>query len=175
MLALKIRCGGDKPSDTPSTDAVADFLSACARADIPFKATAGLHHPIRFFHPGVGDKPSHCRHSEAISLDSAGFMHGFLNVFLAAFLIRRAYGVATQRQHEDGRVSAPEIALELLSDTEASNFQIAESAIMWRNLRFGIDEVAAARAEFALSIGSCSIAEPVADLQSLGWLSPNQH
>jgi hypothetical protein len=140
---------------------VADFLMACAGADIPFKATAGLHHPIRFFHRGVGD--------------TGGIMHGFLNVFLAAFLIRRRLAADTSSRDKEDRVAVREIALELLSDTEASNFRIAERAIIWQNLRFEFDEVAAARAEFALSIGSCSIAEPVADLQSLGWLHVDQH
>ena len=40
---------------------VADFLSAAAARRLPFKATAGLHHPIR-----------------------SAAMHGFLNVFTAA-------------------------------------------------------------------------------------------
>jgi len=48
----------------PAAD-LARFLLACAAANVPFKATAGLHHPLRH---------------------AAG--HGFLNLFLAAALAR---------------------------------------------------------------------------------------
>lgn len=54
----KIRLGGDA---IPASQAVADFLRRCAAARLPFKATAGLHHPLR-------NPP----------------MHGFINLFLAA-------------------------------------------------------------------------------------------
>lgn len=47
-----------------SAEALADFLCGAAARNLPFKATAGLHHPIR----------------------SAG-MHGFLNVFTGAILV----------------------------------------------------------------------------------------
>lgn len=141
MLALKIRCGGERPGDTPSIDDVSRFLTACAQADVPFKATAGLHHPIR-------------------RVTDGGMMHGFMNVFLAAILVRRSTSAAP----------AAELLPELLSETDASRFSVEDDTIGWRHIRFGLDEVARARAEFALSIGSCSIAEPVADLQSLGWL-----
>jgi hypothetical protein len=50
----KIRTAG------PSSESVAEFLCAAAARHLPFKATAGLHHPIR---------------TE---------MHGFLNVFVGA-------------------------------------------------------------------------------------------
>ena len=53
----KIRTGGDT---IPSSQQVADFLHTAAARRLPFKATAGLHHPIR------------------------AVMHGFLNVFTAA-------------------------------------------------------------------------------------------
>ncbi|HWC99081.1 MAG TPA: hypothetical protein VG456_20115 [Candidatus Sulfopaludibacter sp.] len=53
----KIRTGGDT---IPSSRQVAEFLHQGAARRIPFKATAGLHHPIR------------------------AVMHGFVNVFTAA-------------------------------------------------------------------------------------------
>ncbi len=58
----KIRMGGDAVPDSPY---VARFIVSCAKAGIAFKATAGLHHPIR-----------------------TSEMHGFLNVLFAACLIR---------------------------------------------------------------------------------------
>lgn len=56
----KIRTGGIKPDAIPPAPELADFLHQAAARGLPFKATAGLHHPIR-----------------------AG-MHGFVNVFAAA-------------------------------------------------------------------------------------------
>jgi hypothetical protein len=57
-LRAKVRCGG---SVLPSVPALAEFVQACRRLGVPFKATAGLHHPIR-----TGDD------------------HGFLNLLAAA-------------------------------------------------------------------------------------------
>jgi hypothetical protein len=56
----KVRCGGET---TPSADELAAFVTACVLAGVPFKATAGLHHPVRGMRPG---------------------MHGFLNLLAAA-------------------------------------------------------------------------------------------
>jgi hypothetical protein len=42
-LRAKVRCGG---AEVPTADALAQFLSACRAAGVPFKATAGLHHPL---------------------------------------------------------------------------------------------------------------------------------
>ena len=42
-LRAKVRCGG---AAVPGADALARFLSACRAAGVPFKATAGLHHPL---------------------------------------------------------------------------------------------------------------------------------
>jgi len=63
----KIRCGGDT---VPPVDAVAAFVAACRDAGVRFKATAGLHHPIRL-----------------------GERHGFLNL-LAAVVFAHADGLA---------------------------------------------------------------------------------
>ncbi len=48
---------------TPTVNQLAEFLKEAAARRLPFKATAGLHHPIRSTKTG---------------------MHGFLNVFVAA-------------------------------------------------------------------------------------------
>jgi hypothetical protein len=59
----KIRLGGET---IPDAKVLADFLQRCAAARVPFKATAGLHHPLR-------NPP----------------MHGFVNLFLGAALAWR--------------------------------------------------------------------------------------
>ena len=56
----KVRTGGLTADATPPLETLADFLCGAAARHLPFKATAGLHHPIR------------------------SNMHGFLNVFVAA-------------------------------------------------------------------------------------------
>jgi hypothetical protein len=43
-LRAKVRCGG---SVLPSVPALAEFVQACRRLEVPFKATAGLHQPLR--------------------------------------------------------------------------------------------------------------------------------
>ena len=61
-LGVKIRCGGTEAGHFPSVQVVAEFVAAVARLRLPFKATAGLHHPVRHDRDGLP-------------------MHGFLNVF----------------------------------------------------------------------------------------------
>lgn len=45
--AAKVRCGGATPDAVPTVDALTAFVAGCRDAGVPFKATAGLHHPIR--------------------------------------------------------------------------------------------------------------------------------
>lgn len=54
----KVRCGGER---TPSAAELARFVRACATAGVPFKASAGLHQPVRH-----------------------GEQHGFLNLLVAS-------------------------------------------------------------------------------------------
>lgn len=141
LAGLKIRCGGPAPSDIPSVEDVDHFLRTCALHGAPFKATAGLHHPVRAYHEDFG-----------------GFQHGFLNVFLAALLL----STDTRRD--------PAAIIALLNETDADAFVIEPDTIGWRDLRVALPSIQRGRAGFAMSIGSCSIAEPVADLRALGWL-----
>jgi hypothetical protein len=55
---VKLRCGG---AHVPSVEQVALVIACCREAGVPFKATAGLHHPVR-----------------------RGEEHGFLNLMAAA-------------------------------------------------------------------------------------------
>src|SRR5438477_108730 len=67
----KIRTGGVTPEAFPKSAEIVRFVRTCLAANVPFKATAGLHHPIRCFHPLTYDADS-----------PQGTMHGFLNLFL---------------------------------------------------------------------------------------------
>ncbi|WP_067175467.1 hypothetical protein [Microtetraspora niveoalba] len=75
-LGLKLRCGGVRPDLFPPAADLAAALVAAARAGIPVKATAGLHHAVRHTDPATG------------------FTHfGFLNVLLASALAGRGADV----------------------------------------------------------------------------------
>ena len=141
--SAKARTGGVVPGAIPDPADVARFLAACAAAGVPFKTTAGLHHAVR---------------SEQALTYEAGSpratMHGFLNVFAAAVF---------------ARAGAPAPDLEtVLRDQDASSFRFEGDALAWRSLRVSVDALASARRAFATSFGSCSFAEPVADLRALG-------
>ncbi len=142
----KIRTGGVTPDQIPPAEAVAQFIANCAAADVPFKATAGLHHPIRAEYP-LTYEPGCAR----------GTMHGFINVFMAAVFVR-AGGMSPMK------------AVALLSETDASAFQFGESHASWRGHEIEIARLAAVRERFAISFGSCSFEEPVEDLRMLNWL-----
>lgn len=142
----KIRTGGVTGNAFPTPREVAAFLGACAKADVPFKATAGLHHPVRGSHRLTYEPGS-----------ASCTMHGFLNVFLAAGLLRA--GAIDERTAE-----------QLLADEEPDHFRFSEDVLGWRDYLMDTTQLARARETFAHSFGSCSFDEPVADLESLGLL-----
>ena len=78
-LRAKIRTGGVTPDAFPSIDTIARFIRDCRDHHVIFKATAGLHHPLRCVKPLTYEANA-----------PAGTMHGFLNVFIAAAIPDRA-------------------------------------------------------------------------------------
>jgi hypothetical protein len=78
-LRAKIRTGGLVAAAFPDAEHVAAFIAECMRRRLPFKATAGLHHPLRCLKPLTYERDA-----------PRGTMHGFVNVFLAAALPERA-------------------------------------------------------------------------------------
>ena len=81
-LRAKIRTGGITEDAFPSPDSVAAFIRACRQAGVAFKATAGLHHPLRCVKPLTHEPNA-----------AVGTMHGFLNVFLAAAMVEDAEAI----------------------------------------------------------------------------------
>ncbi|HBS27974.1 MAG TPA: hypothetical protein DEB06_00645 [Phycisphaerales bacterium] len=142
----KVRTGGVTPEMIPAPKAVARFLSACAAADVPFKATAGLHHPMRAEYP-LTYEPNCPR----------GVMFGFLNVFIAAALLKT------------GAVNESESA-DVLEERRPGAFVFTGAGVTWRDRRIDNARLARVRESFAVSFGSCSFDEPVADLRQAGLL-----
>ncbi len=144
-LRAKIRTGGLKADAFPSITEVARFIRACAGMHVAFKATAGLHHPVRCVKPFTYQAES-----------EQGTMHGFLNVFLAAEMARRGY--------------ANMLIERVLGEEDPRAFRFQGEEVQWRDAKFYMTEIVTLRANFAIAFGSCSFEEPIADLQSLGLL-----
>jgi hypothetical protein len=145
----KIRTGGITAEAFPTPQQLARFVAACARAAVPFKATAGLHHAVRGLYRLTYEENS-----------ASGTMFGFLNLFLAA-----AFAVT--------RGSDETALLPLLEENDAAAFGFDADGAAWRGERLSLAELERARRSFVLSYGSCSFTEPVEELQALGLLPPS--
>jgi hypothetical protein len=141
----KVRTGGLTPEAIPATGDLADFLLSAAARRLPFKASAGLHHPVRAEHPltYAADAPH-------------AVMHGFLNVFAA--------GAFAWHGMERGAL------LEILEERDVRAFEFGRDELRFRGRGLPVEQIRAARWDFAHSFGSCSFEEPVADLRRLGLL-----
>lgn len=144
-LRAKARTGGVTADAFPAADAVAAFIEACARIGVAFKATAGLHHPLRCVRPLTYAAGA-----------PAGTMHGFLNVFLAAAFI--ANGMSSDN------------AVAVMTEESFDAFDATEEAIRWHDYWVAAPELARIRKEFAISFGSCSFEEPVEELKAAAWI-----
>lgn len=141
----KVRTGGLTADISPSSLNLARFIKICADEDVPFKATAGLHHPLRSVNH-LTYKPDS---------DSA-MMHGFLNVFLAAAFAQNGMG-------------AQQLS-ELLEETSPTAFRFESGSVYWRDEMLDVGHLRNARNLFAIAFGSCSFTEPIEDLQRLHLL-----
>src|SRR5439155_26593021 len=140
----KIRTGGTTPDVFPRGEDVVRFMRRCIEAAVAFKATAGLHHPLRAeyrltYEPGATCAP----------------MFGYLNVFLTAAFMR------TGMPDDEARW--------LLEDTDRDAFAFDDDAATWRDHRIATADLRAARQLLCTSFGSCSFREPVDELAALGW------
>jgi hypothetical protein len=141
-LNAKIRTGGVTPADIPSPTVVVRFIQECARAGVAFKATAGLHHPIRAEYP-LTYEPDAPR----------GVMYGYLNVFLASALVASGADV--------------DEAVRALEERDPGALKFEADAIAWRGYRITTERAMDVRRRFARSFGSCSFREPVDELRTI--------
>ena len=141
----KIRMGGVTAEAFPSVETVAEFLAACARARVAFKATAGLHHAVRGAYRLTYEAES-----------AMATMHGFVNVFLAAVLAWRG---------EDAGALRATLEIE-----DASAFVFGKREVRWLGFAAKTAEIETVRREFAIGFGSCSFTEPLAEVKAAGWV-----
>jgi hypothetical protein len=134
-------------SAIPEESRVLEFLRIASERRLAFKATAGLHHPLRAMQR-LTYKPD----------SPTGVMHGFLNVFCAAVLL----------WHEPDRRQE---AAWMLGERDADAITMDE-AMTWHNsgVTLTAQQIEVAREQFCISFGSCSFTEPIEDLRNLGWL-----
>ncbi|MGH7527730.1 MAG: hypothetical protein ACREMX_13615 [Gemmatimonadales bacterium] len=141
----KVRTGGVTPEAFPKASDLVRFLRACSAAGVPFKATAGLHHPLR-----DGYRLTYAPDSPTAT------MFGFLNLFLAAGFVRTGMADADlARLLEDGSVEA---------------FRFGSDGVSWQGRQLDREALRRTRQDGIISFGSCSFTEPIADLRSLGLL-----
>jgi hypothetical protein len=138
----KVRTGGVTAEAFPSSTDLARFIKACAEEDVPFKATAGLHHPLRSFNRLTYEPDS-----------GQALMHGFLNVFLAAAFSYNGMDV--------------EDLAELLEERSPESFQFEDGSVTWHGGMVVRGQLRNTRSLLAISFGSCSFAEPIDDLKKI--------
>jgi hypothetical protein len=139
---VKLRTGGADAAAFPSTAQVALVIHSCREAQVPLKFTAGLHHAIRVFDPGV--RAHH---------------HGFLNLLIAGVL---AYAMALEL-HD---------VLAVIDEQDARQLRFTGETCGWNDAEATLDEIQYARRHRVISFGSCSFDEPRDDLRRLGLLGP---
>ena len=115
---LKLRTGGVTPALFPSSEELADCIRLCHSFDIPWKATAGLHHPF----------PMDCQRTGAA-------MHGFLNILFAVALL-------------EGNMVPGEKVEDLLTDRNPTHFAFCETGMTWMGITADLEQIRLGRERF---------------------------
>jgi hypothetical protein len=137
-LRAKIRMGGVTAELFPDPPSVARFIELVVRLRLGFKATAGLHHPLRGEYR-LGYDPASER----------GTMFGFLNLMLAT-LVAQAGG-----PRED--------VVRALDERSPGRCRTDGDTLAWHDYRFSVTDIDGLRRLFA-GFGSCSFREPMDEL-----------
>jgi hypothetical protein len=114
-VGLKLRCGGLEAAAFPAAGQVAEVLYRCLQGGFPFKATAGLHHPLPRFDPGV-----------------QATMHGFVNLFTAG-VVAKTQGLS------------PSAIRTILEETDAAAFVFTQAGVRYGEYHAPTEEITAAR------------------------------
>lgn len=139
-IGFKLRTGGTNADMIPTAEQIALSIYSCNDAEIPFKATAGLHHPFRQF-----------------DTDLKAITHGFINVFGAGII---AYINTLPK----------EIISEIISEDNPQNFIFEINKFRWKNYTIEKDKIELARNNFMISFGSCDFITPIEELQKINLL-----
>lgn len=135
-FGFKVRCGGLVADAFPSPEQLAFVVATCRNYSVPFKATAGLHHPIRHYDDRIGS-----------------YRHGFLNLF----------GAAVFAHALDISETAIE---RILRSEAIEAFEFDEQGFEFDQYRVSASQVCEARSALAQSFGSCSFDIPRNDLRA---------
>lgn len=114
-LGAKARTGGLQVDAYPMSMDLAGFIRECVQLELPFKLTAGLHHPFRSHREEVATK-----------------MHGFLNVLVAATLAL-AQDLATSE------ISA------ILDSESVDDFRFTDTEVAFRDYAANLEQIDEAR------------------------------
>ncbi len=139
-IFAKIRTGAITPELIPSPNSVARFIACCARHRVGFKATAGLHHPIR-----ANQKLTYENDSPTAR------MHGFLNVFIGTVF---AFALGLEE---------PELT-EILANEDPNQFVFEKKSLNWKASTVSLEQIIQVRDSGIISFGSCSFTEPTVEL-----------
>jgi hypothetical protein len=140
----KIRTGGITADLHPTPEELARFIMTCSTAEVPFKATAGLHHPFR-------------HHAESVGCEQ----FGFLNVFVGSCLAW--WGDELTEADLAGLLVAPSL----------DGFVFQDDRLGCPGHEIGLEQIEEARERFFHGFGSCSFLEPLEDLVKLELLRPD--
>ncbi|GGJ34791.1 hypothetical protein [Deinococcus roseus] len=132
-LHAKARTGGVVQTAFPDPDLLLQFIQDCVSLNLPFKLTAGLHHPVRGMY------------SLTYQPDSAkGRMYGYLNVLLAtAFTLQ----------------GLPELAKKALLEEDQHEFHWLQDGLGYAGVILNSSELHRTRSMLH-AFGSCSFTEP---------------
>ena len=139
----KMRTGGVTADAFPAVRDVARFIRIARDQGVPFKATAGLHHPLRGRYPLTYDPDA-----------PRGEMYGFLNIFIAALLADAGAGLS--------EIEA------VLTEADPARLRFDDRGIGWGDHHAPIEDIERLRTRVAISFGSCSFTEPADELEALG-------
>jgi hypothetical protein len=143
----KVRTGGVTPESFPDSRDLLRFLRAAVEHSVPFKATAGLHHPLRATY-----RLTYAENSPR------GTMFGFLNLMLAVAFLRMG-------MHETE-------VMQVLEEGDPDSIQADSGGIAWRGRHLDHTALSDARRLGMTSFGSCSFTEPIEDLETMALLAP---